>query len=309
MKRLFGTAAVVLSAALTLTACGGGDPLTSASASPATTGSGSGSGSGGGRAVVGSFDFPESVLLASIYAQALESKGVTVEEKPNIGSREIVYDQVKSGGLTVLPEYNGALLAFIDPKTTAASKDEVNDELKAKLPAEVEILDSAAAEDKDSLTVTKESATKYKLTTIEDLAKISKQNAVGGPPEFKKRREAQFKDVYGLEFKEWKPTGATTADAVKSGTVLTGNVFTTDPKIVLNDLVPLEDPKNVFSAQNVTPLVNKAAANDTVRTTLNAISAKLDTQTLVDMMKRVAVDKDDAAVVAKDWLTKNGLAS
>ncbi|MET9069510.1 ABC transporter substrate-binding protein [Streptosporangium sandarakinum] len=309
MKRLFGTAAVVLSAALTLTACGGGDPLTSASASPAATGSGSGSGSGGGKAVVGSFDFPESVLLASIYAQALEAKGVTVEEKPNIGSREIVYDQVKSGGLTVLPEYNGALLAFIDPKTTAASKDEVNDELKAKLPAEVEILDSAAAEDKDSLTVTKESATKYKLTTIEDLAKISKQNAVGGPPEFKKRREAQFKDVYGLEFKEWKPTGATTADAVKSGTVLTGNVFTTDPKIVLNDLVPLEDPKNVFSAQNVTPLVNKAAANDTVRTTLNAISAKLDTQTLVDMMKRVAVDKDDAAVVAKDWLTKNGLAS
>ncbi|MFF0248476.1 ABC transporter substrate-binding protein [Streptosporangium sandarakinum] len=309
MKRLFGTAAVILSAALTLTACGGGDPLTSASASPATTGSGSGSGSGGGKAVVGSFDFPESVLLASIYAQALEAKGVAVEEKPNIGSREIVYDQVKSGGLTVLPEYNGALLAFIDPKTTAASKDEVNDELKAKLPAEVEILDSAAAEDKDSLTVTKESATKYKLTTIEDLAKVSKQNAVGGPPEFKKRREAQFKDVYGLEFKEWKPTGATTADAVKSGTVLTGNVFTTDPKIVLNDLVPLEDPKNVFSAQNVTPLVNKAAANDTVRTTLNAISAKLDTQTLVDMMKRVAVDKDDAAVVAKDWLTKNGLAS
>ncbi|GAB2449254.1 ABC transporter substrate-binding protein [Streptosporangium sandarakinum] len=309
MKRLFGTAAVILSAALTLTACGGGDPLTSASASPATTGSGSGSDSGGGKAVVGSFDFPESVLLASIYAQALEAKGVAVEEKPNIGSREIVYDQVKSGGLTVLPEYNGALLAFIDPKTTAASKDEVNDELKAKLPAEVEILDSAAAEDKDSLTVTKESATKYKLTTIEDLAKVSKQNAVGGPPEFKKRREAQFKDVYGLEFKEWKPTGATTADAVKSGTVLTGNVFTTDPKIVLNDLVPLEDPKNVFSAQNVTPLVNKAAANDTVRTTLNAISAKLDTQTLVDMMKRVAVDKDDAAVVAKDWLTKNGLAS
>ncbi|MFF0307854.1 ABC transporter substrate-binding protein [Streptosporangium sp. NPDC004379] len=310
MKRLFGTAAVVLSAMLSLTACGGGDPLTSASASPAATGSGSGSGSGaGGKAVVGSFDFPESVLLASIYAQALEAKGVTVEEKPNIGSREIVYDQVKSGGLTVLPEYNGALLAFLDPKSTAASKDEVNGELKSKLPAEVEILDSAAAEDKDSLTVTKESATKYKLTTIEDLAKVSKDNAVGGPPEFKKRREAQFKDVYGLEFKEWKPTGATTADAIKSGTVLTGNVFTTDPKIVLNDLVALEDPKNVFSAQNVTPLVNKAGTNDTVRTTLNAISAKLDTQTLVDMMKRVAVDKDDAAVVAKDWLTKNGLAS
>ncbi|MFJ2030243.1 ABC transporter substrate-binding protein [Streptosporangium sp. NPDC087985] len=304
MKRLSGTAAILLSAALTLTACGGENPLTSASASPAAPESASASSE---TAVVGSFDFPESVLLGSIYAQALEAKGVKVQEKPNIGSREIVYDQIKSGGLTILPEYNGALLAFIAPKSTATSKDDVNAELKTELPDQVEILDSAAAEDKDSLTVTKESATKFSLTSIEDLAKISKDYVVGGPPEFKKRREAQFKDVYGLEFKEWKPTAATTADAIKSGTVLAGNVFTTDPKIVLNDLVSLEDPKNVFSAQNITPLVNRAATGDTVKTTLNAVSAKLDTATLVDMMKRIAVDKDDAAVVAKDWLTQNGL--
>ena len=97
-------------------------------------------------------------------------------------------------------------------------------------------------------------------------------------------------------------------DAIKSGAVQVGNVFTTDPKIVLNDLVPLQDPKNVFSAQNVTPLVNKAGANDTVTSTLNAISAKLDTAGLVDLMKRIAVDKDDPPVVAKDWLTQNGLA-
>jgi osmoprotectant transport system substrate-binding protein len=305
MKRLFSTAAVVLSAALTLTACGGEDPLTSASASPAATGSASAP--SGGQAIVGSFDFPESVLLGSIYAQALEAKGVTVQEKPNIGSREIIYDQVKSGGLTVLPEYNGALLAFIDPKSTVTSTDEVNAELKTKLPADVEILDSAPAEDKDSLTVTKESATKFSLTSIEDLAKISKDYAVGGPPEFKKRRETQFKDVYGLEFKEWKPTGATTADAIKSGAVLAGNVFTTDPKLLINGLVPLQDPKNVFSAQNVTPLVNKAAVTDTIKTTLNAVSAKLDTAMLPDMMKRIAIDKDDPPVVAKDWLTQNGL--
>ncbi|GAA5041491.1 osmoprotectant transport system substrate-binding protein [Thermocatellispora tengchongensis] len=305
MKRLFSTAAVLLSAMLAVSACGGEDPLSSASPSAAPSGSAS---AGGGTVVVGSFDFPESVLLGSIYAQALQAKGVTVEEKPNIGAREIVYDQIKSGGLTVLPEYNGALLAFIDPETKAASTEEVNAELKSKLPPELEILASAAAEDKDSLTVTKETATKNNLTTIEDLAKVSKDFVVGGPPEFQKRREAQFKDVYGLTFKEWKPTGATTADALKSGTIQVGNVFTTDPKIVLNDLVALQDPKNVFSSQNITPLVNKAGVNDTVRTTLDAVSAKLDTATLVDMMKRIAVDKDDPPVVAKEWLTTNGLA-
>ncbi|GIH24833.1 glycine/betaine ABC transporter substrate-binding protein [Acrocarpospora phusangensis] len=256
---------------------------------------------------VGSFDFPESVLLASIYAQALTAKGVTVTEKPNIGSREVVYDQIKSGGLTVLPEYVGSLLGFVDKNATAKSTADVVAALKTALPPELEILTPSAAEDNNSLTVTKETATKNSLTTIEDLAKVSKDFVVGGPPEFKDRQEENFKTVYGLEFKAWEPTGATTADAIKSGTIQVGNVFTTDPKIILNDLVSLQDNKSAFAAENVTPLVNKAGVDDTVRTTLDAISAKLTTQGLLDMMKRVAVDKDDPPVVAKDWLTQNGL--
>ncbi|MCT9931336.1 ABC transporter substrate-binding protein [Planotetraspora sp. A-T 1434] len=304
MRRILSAAAVALTAALALSACGGGsDPLTTAttSAAPAT------SGGTAAKVVVGSFNFPESVLLGSIYAQALQAKGVTVEEKPNIGSREVVYDQVKSGGLTILPEYIGSLNAFVDKSTTAKTKDEILANLKAKLPPELEILDPSAAEDNNSLTVTKETATKNNLATIEDLAKVSKGFVVGGPPEFKERQEANFKNVYGLEFKQWKPTGDTTADAIKSGTIQVGNVFTTDPKIVLNDLVPLKDNKNAFGAENVVPLVYKAGVNDTVTSTLNAISAKLDTATLVSLMKRIAVDKDDPPVVAKDWLTQNGL--
>lgn len=302
MRRFFSTVAMIAAATLATTACGGEDPLSSA------TPDGSPSSAGGGTVVVGSFNFPGSVLLGSIYAQALEAKGVTVEEKPDIGSREVVYDQIRSGGLSVLPEYNGALLAFLDPRSTAATTEEVNAALAEQLPAEVELLDSASAEDKDSLTVTKQTAAEYGLRTIEDLAKVSKDFTVGGPPEFKQRREQQFKDVYGLEFKEWRPTGATTADALKSGTVQVGNVFTTDPKIQLNDLVPLEDTKNVFSAQNVTPLVHKASVNQTVRSALNAVSAKLDTDDLLEMMRRISVDKDDPPVVAKEWLTANGLA-
>jgi osmoprotectant transport system substrate-binding protein len=304
MRRLISAAVVAMTAALALSACGGGsDPLAGAtsSAAPAT------SGGAAAKVVVGSFNFPESVLLASIYAQALQAKGVTVEEKPNIGSREVVYGQIKSGGLTILPEYIGSLNSFVDKNTTAKTKDEILANLKAKLPAELEVLEPSAAEDNNSLTVTKETATKNNLTTIEDLAKVSKDFVVGGPPEFKQRQEENFKKVYGLEFKEWKPTGDTTADAIKSGTIQVGNVFTTDPKIVLNDLVPLKDTKNAFGAENIAALVYKPGVNETVTSTLNAISAKLDTATLASLMKRIAVDKDDPPVVAKDWLTQNGL--
>ncbi|TDE22899.1 ABC transporter substrate-binding protein [Nonomuraea mesophila] len=305
MRRMFGTAAVLVSAVLTLAACGGGgsagNPLDTTSAAP------SGSASGGGKAVIGSFDFDESVLLASIYAQALEAKGVQVEEKPRIGSREAVYDQVKSGGLTIVPEYNGNLLAFIDQAATAATTDEVNTALKEKLPAELEVLDSSPAEDKDTLSITKDTQTKQSLTTMDDLAKVSTSMIVGGPPEFKKRWEKRFKDVYGVEFKEWKPTGPTTADALKDGTIQVGNVFSTDPKIAANNLVPLEDTKNIFPAQNVTPLLHKASASDTIRTTLNGISAKLTTESLLEMMQKISVNKDEPAMVAKEWLTSNGL--
>ncbi|WP_327589142.1 ABC transporter substrate-binding protein [Nonomuraea sp. NBC_00507] len=310
MRRKYGIAGVLISAMLALAACGGGgstgtggNPLDTSSAAP----SGSASG-GGGKAIIGSADFDENVLLASIYAQALQAKGVQVEEKPRIGSREVLYDQVKSGGLTIVPEYNGNLLAFIDQQTTAATTEEVNAGLKEKLPAELEVLDSSPAEDKDSLSITKDTQTKQSLNTIEDLAKVSKTMTVGGPPEFKKRWEARFKEVYGIEFKAWEPTGPTTPDAIKDGTIQVGNVFTTDPKMTANNLVPLQDPKNIFPAQNVTPLLNKAAATDTIRTTLNSISAKLTTQSLLDMMQKISVNKDEPATVAKEWLTSNGLA-
>ncbi|MFF2629766.1 ABC transporter substrate-binding protein [Kitasatospora griseola] len=291
--------AVLMLGAAACSSSGGGDPLAAKSTAA--------QGGSGKTVVVGSANFPENVLLASIYSQALQAKGVKVEEKFNIGSREVLYGQLQSGALTVLPEYNGALLGYLDAKSTATGKDAVNTELAAKLPAGLGILNSAAAEDKDSLTVTQETADRLGVKSIADLAGKAQDLVIGGPPEFKSRREQQFKDAYGLTFKEWKPTADTTANALKDGTVQVGNVFTTDPKIVQLKLVSLNDPKNLFSSQNVTPLVNKAGLDATGTAALNAVSAKLDTAGLTALMKRVAVDKEDPSAVAKDWLKTNGL--
>ncbi|WP_033212370.1 ABC transporter substrate-binding protein [Kitasatospora phosalacinea] len=302
-------AVALLAGAAACSSSGGSDPLAAKSPAPAPSTSASGAGAASGKTVVvGSANFPENVLLASIYSQALQAKGVKVEEKFNVGSREVLYGQLQSGALTVLPEYNGALLGYLDAKSAATGKDAVNTELKAKLPAGLAILDSAAAEDKDSLTVSQETADKLGVKSIADLAGKAQDLVIGGPPEFKSRREQQLKDVYGLTFKEWKPTGDTTANALKDGGIQVGNVFTTDPKIVQLKLVPLDDPKNLFSSQNVTPLVNTAGLDATGTAALNAVSAKLDTAGLTALMKRVAVDKEDPSAVAKSWLKGAGLS-
>ncbi|GAA2819540.1 ABC transporter substrate-binding protein [Kitasatospora sp. CM 4170] len=315
LRPALGRRAVVLGtlAALALgaTACSssGSDPLGAGSSSAPAAGSGgtAGSGSSGSTVVVGSANFPENVLLGSIYSQALKAKGVKVEEKFNIGSREVLYGQLQSGSLTVLPEYNGALLAYLGGKASAPTKDEVDAALAKTLPASLAILDSSPAEDKDTLSVSQETADKYGLKTIADLAGKAGELTIGGPPEFKSRQEQPFKDVYGLTFKEWKPTGDTTANAVKDGAVQVGNVFSTDPKISQLKLVPLADPKNLFGAQNITPLVNKAGVDAKATAALNAVSAKLDTAGLLGLMKKVAVDKEDPSAVAKEWLKANGL--
>ncbi|MFE1798927.1 MULTISPECIES: ABC transporter substrate-binding protein [unclassified Streptomyces] len=312
MKATYRTAAFGLVAALslTLTACGGSDDSDD---NPLTGSSGD---SGGGKAiVVGSANFPENQLLAEIYAQALEDKGLKVTRKFDIGAREVYYDQVVKGGITVFPEYNGALLSTaVDKKSTATDTEEINTELKAKLPKSVEILDSAAAEDKDSVTVTAETAAKYKLKSLADLKPVAKDLTIGAGSEFKTRTQGGvgLKDVYGVEFGKFQPLDAgaqsTLLKLLKDDKVQAANLYTTDPAIVEDKLVVLEDPKNLFSSQNVTPLVYKSAVNDKAKSALNAISAKLTTEDLLDMMKKISNDKEDSADVAKEWLTSAGLA-
>ncbi len=307
MSWIYRGAAVGLAAALglTLAACGSSsksaaNPLASSSAAKGTV-------------VVGSANFPENELLAEIYSQALEAKGVKVTRRFNIGAREVYYPQVVSGAITVLPEYNGALLTTsVDPTSTAVTTAQVNAALTAKLPASVKILNSAAAQDKDSITVSSATAAKDHLKSIANLTPYAKTIVIGGPPEFKTRADGivGLKKVYGLTFKQFQPldeAGPVTVASLKSGKVQAADLFTTDPSILINHFVVLQDPKNLFAAQNVTPLVYRKGVTTTAVNALNAVSAKLTTADLLQMDKQIGVNKADYTTVAKNWLSQNGL--
>jgi osmoprotectant transport system substrate-binding protein len=101
--------------------------------------------------------------------------------------------------------------------------------------------------------------------------------------------------------------GPLSVQALKNGQVDAANIFTTDPSIPANNFVVLEDPKHLFAAQNVVPLITKAKVNDTVSGALNGVSAKLDTKTLTDLLAKVVTDKQDPDKVAQEWLKSNGL--
>lgn len=266
---------------------------------------------------VGAANFPESALLAEIYAQALEAKGFQITRKYGIGNRETYYGQVESGAIDVMPEYNGALASYISgPDLDASgsiSTEEINDLLRRKLPSTLEILKTAKAENKDSVTVTEQTAKRYELRSITDLKKVAMDFVMGGPPEFQARHQGMIglKAKYQLHFKSFQPfrtdDQSTLVQWLKNDQIQAANIFTTDPAITLNKFVVLADPQHVFSAQNITPLVYKSAVNDQAKAALNAVSAKLTTQDLLFMNTRVTVDKVPAATVAKGWLTSTGV--
>ena len=305
MNRTKIALALTASAAmLAVASCGSSsDPLAS-TGSTATAAS--------GTIVVGSANFPESALLAEIYAGALSAKGIKVDKKLNIGSRETYIPALKDGSIDLIPEYTGVLAQYFNKNVTATDAAGVYAELKAAVPSTLTVLDKSAAEDKDAVVVTKETAAKLGVKSIADLQPLAKNLTLGGPPEWKTRPTGVpgLKKFYNLDFKTFRPLdagGPLSVQALKNGQVDAVNLFTTDPSIAANGFVILDDPKSLFAAQNVVPLITKSKVNPTISAALNAISAKLDTATLGALVKEVVVDKKDASVVAKEFLAKNGL--
>jgi len=303
------SAAMLAGFALALTACGGGsDPLSS----------GSGQTSGGAAPadtiVVGSANFTESQILAEIYAQALAAKGVTIEKRLNIGSREAYIPALQDGSIDLIPEYTGVLLQYFDKSADETEPDAVYTALQAALPSNLIVLDKSAAEDKDAVVVTRETATQLNLRSLDDIAAQCPNMVFGGAPEFQTRPDGipGLQATYNCTFKEYRSLdagGPLTVAALKNGDVQAANLFTTQSTIEANDFVVLDDPKNNFAAQNVLPLINKAKATDQVKTTLNAISAALTTDALLKLNAEADGDaKPSPEAVAKNWLSQNGLA-
>ena len=320
MRTRTATGGIAAIAAITLAAvaaCSSSASSSSSSSSASASASSSNPLSSGGSStsvVVGSANFPENELLATVYAQALQAKGIKVTTKLNIGAREVYYPQVEKGTISIIPEYNGTLLTVeVDKTSTAKTTADVDAALAAKLPSTLQVLNSAPAQDSDSITVTQATANKYHLKSIADLKPYAATMVLGAPPEFKTRTDgiAGLKATYGLTFKSFVPldeSGPLTLAALQSGKVQAADVFTTTPQIVTDKLVSLADPKFNFAAQNVIPLVYKPAMNATIINTLNAVDAKLTTEALLQMDNAVITQHANYSTVAAGFLQAEGLS-
>lgn len=282
--------AVVLAAAVA--ACGSGNPL---------------AGGGNGSAiVVGSADFAESELLMEIYAAALRKAGIEVQTRPRLGSREITNVAVQDGSITVMPEYSGNLLQSVDPNATATAADKVYAALQRSLPQGLEVLEQSAAEDSDVLVVTQQTAATLGLTSMDQLGPHCGQLTLGAAGEWPGRWKDKIAQIYGCTFREIRSTdvaGPVTLEALRSGDAEIVNLNTTSPDIAAHGWVELADPKNMYPAQRILPLVRAGTLSQAGVDALNEVSAVLTTEILTELNQRMLQERAVPADLAKDFVS------
>lgn len=264
---------------------------------------------------IGSAAFPESELLGEIYSQALEAQGVSVKRNFDIAARDIYLAALKDGSIDLLPEYTGALYSSLvkgGAPEGVTTPDQVYKALQGVLPEGTQTLTMSAAEDKDTLAVTPATAQKYNLKSLTDLAPVGKELTVGAGAGWDETYVGLvgLKKVYGIDFKAFKGLdsgGPLTLGALLNDQIQVANIYSTDASIQSQKLVVLDDPKHLFAAENIVPLIRKEKATPAVSDALNAVSKALTTENLTKYLAEVTVDKKDSASVAKEFLTDAGI--
>ena len=255
--------------------------------------------------VVASFNFPESVLLADIYARALRAGGYRVSVVRDAGPREIVDPALARGIVDLVPEYSGSALLFFDlgaahPAATLA---------RVLAPSGLVPLAPAPAQDANTFVVTKKTARTYGLRRVSDLAPVAVRLVFGGPAECPDRYECLkgLRSIYGLRFKEFFPLdtgGPLTRQALLAGEIDVGLLFTTDPAIRTDHLVQLIDDRRLQPSENVVPVLRQTIVSrygPNLKNLIDRVSARLGTRTLRALDARVALGEAPHRV-ASAWL-------
>lgn len=267
---------------------------------------------------IGSFNFPENVLLARIYGQALRAGGYHIRFATDLGPRELVEPALARGLVELVPEYAGTALLFLslNRATTSADAAVNHRSLVRQLEATpVAALSAAPAQDSNAFVISRKTAETYGLRTVSDLGPIASRLTFGGPPECPSRPFCVLglRRAYGLDIKKFLPTdagGPLTLQALTTGEVDVALLFSTDPRLTGRALVELRDDRRLQPAENITPLVHRAALRRwglRLERLVDAVSARLTTEVLRGLNREVTIGRRQATVVAAEWLHGEGI--
>jgi osmoprotectant transport system substrate-binding protein len=284
-------------------------------------GSGAQSDDGGGPTItVGSKNFTEQYILGELYAQALEANGFSVEKKLDLGSEQIADKALQNGQIDMYPEYTGTSLVAVlgyegkNPPTPEATYQKAKELYAQRDPADT-MLTPAQFNNTYGIFVRSEVAKQYNLKTLEDLAKASPQLTFVSFSEFQNRSDGypnMQKNYPAFDFGDIKivnSIGGPIYQGVLQGEGDVGVGFTTDGQLASDELVVMEDPKNIWPFYYPAPVVRTEVLkqNPKMEGVLNEVSATLDAKTMRELNAQVDIEQEDPEDVAAEFLEQKGI--
>jgi len=307
-KKLVLTSILIMTLVTTLSACG------FSSSSPG----GSSSTSSPGTIIVGSKSFTENILIGDMMYDLLQAnlKGVTVENKSNLGGTIVPWNALQNGQIDMYCEYTGTGLVDILKQPVVHNPDQAYQIVMQQYPQKFHIdwLQPLGFNDTYAIAVPQSLATQYHLKTISDLASVAPKLVFGAEPEYFTRPDgyAGLVSTYGLHFNSTKELNVGLKyEAAGSNQVQVIDVFSTDGALIKYNMVVLQDDKSFFPPYYAAPIVREdiLKAYPQVASILNKLAGKFTDSIMQKLNYQVDVQHQSADVVAKQFLVSQGLLS
>jgi osmoprotectant transport system permease protein len=264
--------------------------------------------------VVASKPFAESYLLAEMFAQVLEGAGHAVDRRLGLGATEIAFGALRRGAIDLYPEYTGTgLIAIldqpVDPDPRAVYARVANAFTRRW---DVHWLPPLGFQNTYAIAVRRETADRYHLRTLTDLARASPELAAGLTPDFIGREDGlpALERVYRFRPRAVRSlVQAVKYQALAEGAVDVIDGYSTDGLIARHGLVVLEDDRGVFPPYEAAALVGPRLWRESPGAVqaLTRLSGRLDEPTMRSLNARVEVGNEPVALVARDALATLGL--
>lgn len=259
---------------------------------------------------VGSKNFGENIIVAEIYAAALQRAGIPVERHMNLGSTQIATEALSRGDIDLYPEYTGTGLIdvlHLPPMRDARKLFTTVRTLYLKRYGAT-WLQPSPVNDSQGLAVDIEVADRFGVRTLSACAAAARQLRLAAIPEFVTRADALpgLKHFYGgFDFKEVRTYEiGLQYDALSHGDADVATAFTTDSQIDSDHLVLLQDDKHFWPPYNIAPVVRNSAlrARPQIAQVLNKISPLLTDSVVRRFNYAFNVQKADPPDIAQEFI-------
>ncbi len=266
---------------------------------------------------IGAKNFTEQMILGELMAQMIEDRTeLSVDRRFNLGGTMICHQALIQGGIDIYAEYSGTALTAVLNQGVISSPEKVYESVKIAYDEKFSCkwLKPFGFNNTYALTVRRDDAEANGWETISDIVPVADELTAGFTAEFAERPDGypELEKTYNIEFakvRDLDPGLMYKAIAEKEIDVI--SAFSTDGRIVVYKLKPLDDDKDFFPPYYAAPVVrlDLLKTHPDVENVLNSLGGTLDDSEMQRLNFKVDEEKRSPEEVARAFLEAEGLLS